>query len=551
MIEVLFEVWKIGLRGYFGGRETVRRRGRVAPALLMGCLAMLTVVPAAAEVSSVRADEPGNSVVVVYNSKLPESKQIAEHYAEQRNVPSDQVFGFALPVDETMTRKQYRDQLEKPLLKRLESGGLMQFASARSRRGESEQPPLPVNASIRYVVLCYGVPLKIAADPRLKEDDFKTLRPELQRNEAAVDSELALLPLDRFKRPLYGLVANRAYTATNAALLHPTNGILMVARLDGPSAAVARGLVDKALEAERNGLWGRAYFDARGLTNGGLKIGDDWIQGSAAIVRRLGFETTVDDQDERFGATYPMSHIALYAGWYEYDGQVSGPFTQPAVEFVPGAFAYHIHSFGAATLKSATQNWVGPLLAKGVTATMGSVYEPYLEFTPHLPTFMHRWIHQGFSFGEAAYAAQPFLSWQITVVGDPLYRPFERKPREQHDWLIRNNNRQVEWSHLKVVNINLETGLSPEDLIGYIEKLPELSESAVLLEKLATLYFAKSNYDQSIAMYQKALSKADSRQQRIRLSLRLAKMLELANRQEEAQQAYQRFAVEFPDYPLN
>jgi hypothetical protein len=37
--------------------------------------------------------------------------------------------------------------------------------------------------------------------------------------------------------------------------MHPTNGILLVTRLDGPSASIARGLVDKALEAETNGLW--------------------------------------------------------------------------------------------------------------------------------------------------------------------------------------------------------------------------------------------------------------------------------------------------------
>src|SRR5207247_11155568 len=63
-----------------------------------------------------------------------------------------------------------------------------------------------------------------------------------------------------------------------AASLHPTNGILMVTRLDGPTAAIARGLVDKAIQAETDGLWGRAYFDVRGLTNGSYKLGDDWIR---------------------------------------------------------------------------------------------------------------------------------------------------------------------------------------------------------------------------------------------------------------------------------
>ena len=28
------------------------------------------------------------------------------------------------------------------------------------------------------------------------------------------------------------------------------------------------------------------------------------------------------------------------------------------------------------------------------------------------------------TFGDAAYYAEPVLSWQTTFVGDPLYRPF-------------------------------------------------------------------------------------------------------------------------------
>ena len=56
------------------------------------------------------------------------------------------------------------------------------------------------------------------------------------------------------------------------ASLNPTNGILLVARLDGPSAEIARGLVDKAVQAERDGLWGRAYFDARGIAQVGHEL---------------------------------------------------------------------------------------------------------------------------------------------------------------------------------------------------------------------------------------------------------------------------------------
>ena len=102
---------------------------------------------------------------------------------------------------------------------------------------------------------------------------MENLRPEMRRDEAAVDSELALLPLIEEKLPLAGPLRNPVYTTTNAAMLHPTNGVLLVTRLDGPTPAIARGLVDKALQAEADGLWGRAYFDLRNITEPGLQAG--------------------------------------------------------------------------------------------------------------------------------------------------------------------------------------------------------------------------------------------------------------------------------------
>ena len=288
------------------------------------------------------------------------------------------------------------------------------------------------------------------------ESGLDKLRPELRRDEAAVDSELALLPLIEEQLPLAGPLRNSVYTTTNTATLHPTNGVLLVTRLDGPTPAIARGLVDKALQAEADGLWGRAYFDLRNITEPSYKLGDDWIRGAAEICRHLGFETVVDENPGTFPAAFPMSQIAWYMGWY--DGGVSGPFTRPVVEFMPGAFAYHLHSYSAATLRSPSQNWVGPLLAKGATITMGCVTEPYLSGTPDVGVFTARLIFHGLTFGEAAYAAQPVLSWQTTVVGDPLYRPFGRNPDLLHRELVARGSKLVEWSWLRLVDINLAIG---------------------------------------------------------------------------------------------
>ena len=210
----------------------------------------------------------GDEVVVVYNNRLAGSKMVAEHYASARHVPETQLYGLDLPVTETMTRAEFRDELQFPLAARLELDKLWRLgsvtnAAAGGRPQRVEQRV--VESKIRYAVLCWGVPLKIAPDPGIYEPAMEKNRPELRRNEASVDSELAWLPWLNRDVPLSGPLPNWVYGATNNALLNPTNGILLVARLDGPSVAIALGLVDKALAAERDGLWGRAYFDARGL----------------------------------------------------------------------------------------------------------------------------------------------------------------------------------------------------------------------------------------------------------------------------------------------
>ena len=201
----------------------------------------------------------------------------------------------------------------------------------------------------------------------------------------------------------------------------------------------------------------------------------------------LGFETTVDDKPETFPASFPMSQIAIYCGWY--DGDVSGPFTLPKVEFMPGAFAYHLHSFSAATLRSTTENWCGPLLAKGATCTMGCVYEPYLPCTPNVAALsgaldgdrFHLW--RGRLGGAAGACPGRPPSSAIRFTG----RSANRRRRCTRE-LARDHNPLIEWSYLRVA----ESGARPRRVhlavANYLENLDATTNSAVLTEKLADLY---------------------------------------------------------------
>jgi len=497
-----------------------------------------------------RAAGPGDEAVVVYNTRMPESKALAEYYAAKRQVPVTQVFGFSLPTGEEISRAEFRDLLERPLARTLQERKLW-VVGPKAMPATTNQPAHTerwvVASTIRYAVLCYGVPLRVAEDPTLKEAGAEKVRPEFRQNVAAVDSELAILPLLECNLPLTGPFQNPLYGTTNAAALNPTNGVLLVARLDGPTPAIARGLVDKALEAEANGLWGRAYFDLRNATDPGLRMGDEWIRNAAEFCRRLGFETVVDQNGATFPAGFPMSQIAFYAGWY--DEHASGPFARPTVEFMPGAFAYHLHSWSAVSLRSTNRNWVGPLLAKGVTATMGCVFEPYLVGTPDVGVVISRLVYPGFSFGEAACAGQGFLSWETTVVGDPLYRPFKRNLDEIQMDLERRDSPLREWGYLRLVDLNLANGKPPGQVVAVLEGLPLAKKSSVLSEKLADIYSALGKPSSAVFEYTRALTLHPSPLQRIRIRFALGEKLSTLDRSLDAYQDYQKLLEEMPDYP--
>lgn len=492
----------------------------------------------------------GDEVIVVYNSRVPASKTVAEYYAAARQVPAKQIFGFALTTNEVITRADFTDFLQKPLAADLERAGLWKFGEAEIP-ANGNQPAHTENrvvmSKIRYAVLCYGVPLKIA--PGLVVDPLadKITKPEFKREEAAVDSELAWLPLIKMNVPLPGPLPNLFYTCTNRALLTPLNGILLVSRLDGPTPEIASGLVDKALAAERTGLWGRAYVDTRNLqTNDAYYLGDVWLRESANICRQLGFDVEMDTNAGTFPESYPMSQIAIYAGWY--DGDVSGPFRLPKVEFMPGAFAYHLHSYSAETVRSATERWCGPLLARGATCTMGCVYEPFLQFTPNIAFFLQA-LGNGYTFGEAAWASQVALSWQTTVIGDPLYQPFKKSPAELHAELARTKNPLLEWSFERLVNLDLAHGVRAPRLEQFLENLPATANSAVLTEKLADLDDALGKPSSAIDTWEDALKLNPSPEQRIRIRLTLAEKLLADGREADAVADYKSLLAEAPDYP--
>lgn len=495
----------------------------------------------------------GKEVVVVYNRLSPGSKAVADHYADKRAVPADQVIGLEVGTDDNISRADYRRQIQEPLLKELTGRGLVEFATdiVPARNGHPGRVRYQARASkVRYILLCHGVPFRILPDPGYnpkRDDEMVDTHPaHLRTDGASVDGELALLPV-LGQYPLYGPAANRLATTTNAAQINPVNGVFMVTRLDGPTSEIAKGLVDKALVAERDGLNGRAFFDLRNITSGGYATGDRWITNAASAAKRAGFETVVDNRPEIIGIGFPFAQVALYAGWY--DSEAKGVFELPANEFMPGAIAYHLHSFSAQHLRDASARWVGPLLAKGAAVTLGCIDEPYLEITPNIGVFFERLMDNQFTVGEAALACQVFLSWHNVVIGDPLYRPFGKSVLELEAQHLASGNPLAAWAQVRKVNSYLLAGRDAEVLRDYLIEQPGATNSSVLSEKIARMFADRGRYKQAIEWSSRSLKLPDgSPQQHSRLWRNLAdwqKVLDPGG----AFDSLEAFAVEFPHHP--
>ena len=369
-----------------------------------------------------RAAGIADNVVILANSDAPDSVAIAMHYAQVRSVPTANVIALRMSKDETVTWREFIATVWQPLEDELARRGWIDAVAMNLFDEVGRRKYAIFGHKIAALVVCRGVPLRVAHEPALFSEVMPlTSHPEFRTNQGAVDSELSLLAQTDY--PINASVANPLYR-------NPVPGpdelarVVKVSRLDGPTAADAMGLVDRAVEAERTGLLGRAYVDIAGPHESGNR----WLGSVAERLAELGFDLSVGRGPGTMPASSRIDAPALYFGWYASD--LNGPFVLPGFRFPPGAVAVHIHSFSAHTLRSASEGWCGPLVARGVTATVGNVYEPYLEYL-HRPDLMMDALARGDDLVDAAYYSLPVLSWQAVVIGDPLYRPFAKGLPEQ------------------------------------------------------------------------------------------------------------------------
>jgi uncharacterized protein (TIGR03790 family) len=196
---------------------------------------------------------------------------------------------------------------------------------------------------------------------------------------------------------------------------------LMVSRLDSPSLEISKGLIDKAIAAEKIGLTGNAYIDRRypkisdKPASYSYEYYDQRLNNLAELLSyRTNLKVIVDNNESLFPVG-SCKKTVLYCGWYSVKKYID------AFDFVPGAVGFHIASFEAQNLRShSSSNWCPALLVHGITATLGPVDEPYLHSFPEPDKFFAELL-DGKTLVEAFYKTSPFNSWQVILIGDPLY----------------------------------------------------------------------------------------------------------------------------------
>jgi len=245
--------------------------------------------------------------------------------------------------------------------------------------------------------------------------------------DAAVDNELALLwhgnyPLGNMQgNPLHWKA--RQDPAPEGAVL-PNDvtwpAFYMTARIDGPTAADAKRMIDDAVAVEKTGLTGTVYLDAGGK----FESYDVFLKKLAALLAKETTLQVVLDEQKTLFAPDSCPDAALYIGWYSLCNYV------PAFTWNKGAVGYHIASYEASNLRNPqTKEWCAKMIQHGVAATMGPVSEPYLSAFPLPEDFFSLLLTGKYTLAECYWRTQPCASWQMTLIGDPLYNPYKGNPQ--------------------------------------------------------------------------------------------------------------------------
>jgi hypothetical protein len=251
---------------------------------------------------------------------------------------------------------------------------------------------------------------------------------------------------------------------------------------------------------------------------GGYQVGDDWLLNVFNDCWDAGIPAQVDRHPWTLTDFYPLNDCAVYFGWYE--GQRNGFMLDPGFRFRPGAVAVHLHSFSAQSLRDPEAFWAAPLVDRGATATLGNVWEPYLQMSHHFDIFNSALL-QGYTLAEAAGMSIPVLSWMNITVGDPLYRPFVSR-RVLNSETIKPGP-DSSWMAVRVALARWQS--EPEQCAAKLRAAAAKTNDPVLAEAAGLLEYRENQMERALADFQAAAGMYKEKSDQLRCQMLVAECL--------------------------
>jgi uncharacterized protein (TIGR03790 family) len=388
-----------------------------------------------------RASLAPEEILVIANRQAPDSVALARHYMGERGVPEENLVQLWVEDKETISRNDYEQRVVVPVQKFL-----------RDNKGQK---------NIRCLLVMYGVPLRVGAVPVTEAEEKALMRLTQRRDElrelldlaglqeetdditqqledigqqitlekrrrdtsASLDSELALVMAGEYSLSMW--IPNPHFISFQGEPNLPVgrDHVLMVSRLDGPGPDIVKRIIRDSIETEKKGLLGWAYFDARWPMpekepRSGYRFYDYSIHLAARYLEQYDIMPVTLEETDKLFQPGDCPEAALYAGWYSLGRYI------PAFEWQTGAVGYHIASQECQSLKRG-EYWCKRMLEEGVAATLGPVGEPYVQAFPPPEIFFRLLTDGRLSLAEVFLLTNPFWSWKMVLLGDPLYRPFK------------------------------------------------------------------------------------------------------------------------------
>lgn len=330
-------------------------------------------------------------VAVIINDSSQTSIDIGNYFQAARNIPNQNMIHVVAPLTEEIDSLQFeqvRAQIESYLI----NNNLVD--------------------SINYLVTTKGVPLKV------ESNCFNNLpNPGAC---ASFDSELTLI-LGSYSGNIgmSSSVANPIY-GSSAHFSRANSGIYLVTRLDGYTKQDVFNLIDRS--GPNTGLnkgAAQAIVDLNEAVSGdSAYFMDFYLQPSYIFLTNNSWNVQLDanfdpllNQSNVFSYIYgghgPLSNVTLGYTW-----------TEGSIAAMPSCKT--TWTFDSAT-NTTNDFLLADLIAAGCTGASGNVDCIYFGQIANTETILNRYLNpiESYMLAESFYMAEPRMSWQAVVVGDP------------------------------------------------------------------------------------------------------------------------------------